>query len=74
MKTADSAYASVLEKQLAREQAKVERLRVALGVVLDAEPTLEPTPALRAMSPAWYSEGWNRCARDVRAVIGGLDE
>jgi hypothetical protein len=45
-----------------------ERARIAEAVdaVLSDEPVLDPTPPSAIWR--WYSEGWNRCARDVRAA------
>ncbi len=43
----------------------LDALREALEAVLADEPVLYPnSPGGR-----WYSEGWNRCARDVRAAL-----
>ncbi len=61
-----------LAKQIAAIEAEAvaarnAEIRAAVDTVLSDEPTLDPVPA--SAWSRWYSEGWNRCARDVRAAV-----
>jgi hypothetical protein len=55
------------------EQAEaIATLLAVLDAVLSDEPTLDPVPPSTIWR--WYSEGWNRCARDIRAALAKAKE
>ena len=62
-----AAAAAALPPDWCGHEAEIARLREAIDGVLSDEPVLDPTP--KGVIWRWYSEGWNRCARDVRAAL-----